>query len=142
MKFDIKIEGKKFFINGKRVKRIKTSGTRLCYKTSKYFLKIENEDDCSRSYLHQCRHEYRIWNKLSKEHKKYFVPILQYEHNEKYDYVVEPLILSKLGRRSNYSWEIIDKIAGIYKLNDLLYYPACNWFVTTKGNPIILDYGV
>ena len=77
MKFDIKIDGKKVWINGKRVKRIKTSGTRLCYKTSKYFLKIENEDDCDRNYFHQCRHEYRIWNKVSKEHKKYFVPILK-----------------------------------------------------------------
>ena len=142
MKFDVKIDGKKVWINGKRAKRINKYSTRLCFNTGKYVIKIENEEDCDRKYFHQCRHEYRIWNKLSKEHKKYFVPILQYEHNKEYDYVIEPFIKLRVGRRSKHSWEIIDKITNIYRLNDILYYPACNWFITKDGNPVILDYGL
>lgn len=142
MKLDIKIEGKKIWINGKRAKRIKTYCTRLCYKTNKYFIKIENEFDSDRSYFHQCRQEYRIWNKLSSEHKKYFVPIIKYVHEKKYDYIIEPVIKLRKGRKSKSSWEIIEKLANIYRINDVLSDLPCNWFITKKGSPIFLDYGV
>lgn len=134
------------YLNGEKLRRKESEGSREIFFNDKYVVKFEDTKEYPYS---QCKNEYRIWKELKDSERKHFAPIIKYGKFRKYDYIVQPRF--KAIRFPMYpernpiyvkAWnEVICDLADKYNLGDLMSDLGCNWTVY-KGNPLILDYGV
>ena len=109
----------------------------------RYLMKIDRDP----TFL-QCPNELRLWQRLDREHRRYFVPIV---HGDEGRFGTPPFTVSPwVPNLVTWGWgytcpeelygqlEIVDAIENRYNLRDLQFNK--NWYVR-NGRPLIVDYG-
>lgn len=126
------------FVNGKRARRIYTSGSRKRLVANNIIIKLNDE------HYRQSSTELRKWKIITRKDRCCFAkPIVGKIRGN--GWIAEKLIKFKKGRRTKQAWKEAEKLAQKYNIKDCLtdgkLTLAINWGVDKHNNVIWYDYG-
>ena len=110
---------------------------RFSHAGKDYFLKAET-DFYNGS---QCLQEGRLWDKIKPQHRKYFVPVIEYGVTNEVYWSLFPFIELTKAPFSKEAANIVAKLTHTYGISDVNGWFNDQWYIV-NGKPLIVDYGL